>query len=95
MAGTRTGGLKASSTNRAKYGENFYKNIGSKGGSVITDKPKGFAANPELARRVGARIGLRTRKGYKWIKDIDKRHGEYINLNTGEACVIEYSRDSE
>lgn len=31
--------------------------IGAKGGSTPTKKPKGFAANPDLARTVGARGG--------------------------------------
>lgn len=34
MAGTIEGGRKAAETNRKKYGEDFYKVQGSKGGSV-------------------------------------------------------------
>jgi general stress protein YciG len=60
MAGTRTGGLKAAATNKAKHGENFYREIGKKGGK--NGHTGGFAANPVLARlagAVGGRIGKR------------------------------------
>ena len=30
MAGTRSGGLKAAATNKAKYGKGFYSRIGKK-----------------------------------------------------------------
>ena len=42
MAGNREGGLKAKAAN-LKYNPNYYKEMGSKGGSANTDKPKGFA----------------------------------------------------
>ena len=32
MAGTKEGGAKSAATNKAKYGENFYKENGAKGG---------------------------------------------------------------
>lgn len=32
MAGTKEGGMKARATNLAKYGDDFYSNIGRKGG---------------------------------------------------------------
>lgn len=32
MSGTKAGGLKAKLTNLERHGENFYKNIGKKGG---------------------------------------------------------------
>lgn len=56
MAGTTVGGLKTVETNKKKYGEDFYVKIGAKGGSVKGLK-KGFAANPELARKAGAKGG--------------------------------------
>ena len=55
MAGTAAGGKKAALTNKAKYGENFYKEIGTKGGKLGTTG--GFAANHELARIAGAKGG--------------------------------------
>lgn len=60
MSGTKAGGLAAAKTNKLKYGEGFYRNIGSRGGSVKGVK-KGFAANPEMARRAGA-LGGRASK---------------------------------
>lgn len=33
MSGTKAGGLKAAVTNKAKYGDEFYANIGRKGGA--------------------------------------------------------------
>lgn len=55
MAGTKEGGKKASLTNKEKYGEDFYKNIGSIGGKLGTTG--GFFANRELARIAGAKGG--------------------------------------
>ena len=95
MAGTREGGRRAAQTNIEKYGKDFYKDIGHKGGSAYTDKPKGFANNPELAKKVGRNIGLRTRRGYKWLGDVDNKHGRYISLETGEEVIKEYSREVE
>lgn len=66
MAGNKIGGLKASATNKLRHGEDFYKRIGAKGGIAPNATPKGFAANRELASRVG-KIGGQTssRKGVK------------------------------
>lgn len=61
MAGTKEGAKKAAATNRARYGENFYANIGRKGGKNGTTG--GFAANPELARQAGAKGGRISRRG--------------------------------
>ena len=32
MAGTKAGGLKAARTNKEKYGDDFYREMGRKGG---------------------------------------------------------------
>jgi len=61
MAGTKAGGLKAAATNRAKYGDDFYQNIGRKGGQK--GHTGGFAANPELAKLAGAKGGRKSRRG--------------------------------
>lgn len=63
MAGTIAGGKAAAATNISKYGPDFYKNIGAKGGKK--GKTGGFFANRELARLAGAkggRISRRTKK---------------------------------
>lgn len=62
MAGNREGGLKAYKTNIQKRGKNFYREIGAIGGR--NGHTGGFAANPELAKRAGAKGGARgKRKG--------------------------------
>lgn len=61
MSGTRYGGLKAAETNKQKYGREFYQNIGRKGGKACV--PKGFAVNPELAKRAGSTGGKLSKRG--------------------------------
>lgn len=63
MAGTKLGAAKARETNYAKHGRDFYARIGAMGGSKTGTKPKGFAANPELARQAGAIGGRKSRRG--------------------------------
>ena len=61
MSGTKSGGRKAAATNKAKYGKEFYANIGRRGGR--NGHTGGFAANPELARIAGAKGGKKSRRG--------------------------------
>lgn len=63
MSGTKIGGMKAAATNKAKHGDNFYARIGAKGGSAYHSKPRGFAANPEIAREAGAKGGKKSKRG--------------------------------
>lgn len=68
MAGTLAGGKAASETNKLKYGENFYKDIGRMGGKKKTDLPKGFAymkatGNTEKIREAGRKGGEISRRG--------------------------------
>lgn len=67
MSGTRAGGLKASQTNKNKYGENFYKNIGADGG--MKSRGGGFAKTGygSLAGQIGG------------IKSANKRYGTPID----------------
>lgn len=66
MSGTREGGRKAAQTNKLLHGEDFYKEIGRKGGK--NGHTGGFAANRELARIAGARGGKKSKRGKakKW-----------------------------
>jgi general stress protein YciG len=70
MPGSKIGGLKARDKNLAKN-PNFYSDIGKIGARKYMEKPKeerrprGFAANPELARKAGAVGGKRSRRGSK------------------------------
>lgn len=73
MAGTQTGGVKAASTNKTKYGADFYAMIGAKGGK--RGKTGGFASDKKgadgmtgrerarLAGSKGGRISRRTKAG--------------------------------
>ena len=63
MAGTKTGGAKAAQTNRERYGEDFYKTIGSTGGKKGTTG--GFWADRELAKRAGKLGGTISRRPRK------------------------------
>jgi general stress protein YciG len=63
MAGTKAGGQAAASTNKTKYGADFYAKIGAKGGQ--NGHTGGFFSNRELARLAGSkggRISRRTKK---------------------------------
>lgn len=62
MPGTKAGGLKAALKNKERYGNDFYRMIGSKGGQQTPSKPRGFAANHELARAAGAKGGRISRR---------------------------------
>lgn len=92
LSGTSKGGKLAAETNKRKYGEDFYKNIGSKGGSTYTEKAKGFAANPAFAKEVGRKIGRKTKKGYKWLGDFGLGRGKYIDLATGKKVILKYGK---
>lgn len=61
MAGTKAGGRKAAVTNKLKYGDNFYANIGRRGGR--NGHTGGFFANPELAKIAGAIGGRKSKRG--------------------------------
>lgn len=61
MAGTRAGGKKAAKTNKAKYGKDFYRELGRKGGK--NGHTGGFASNPELSRIAGAKGGRISKRG--------------------------------
>lgn len=60
MAGTIAGGKAAAATNKAKYGKDFYKRIGSVGGKK--GNTGGFAADRELASRAGRLGGLKSKR---------------------------------
>lgn len=60
MPGNKAGGLKARQTNFKRYGKDFYKIIGSKGGQA--SHTGGFASNPALARTAGAKGGRISRR---------------------------------
>lgn len=61
MPGTKAGGLKTAKTNYEKYGKDFYRNIGKKGGK--NGHTGGFAANPALAKIAGRKGGKVSKRG--------------------------------
>lgn len=76
MAGTKEGGMKARATNKAKYGRDYYRKIGSLGGR--NGHTGGFAANPELAKIAGSKGGKMSHRGkaQKGAKKVKKYYYE-------------------
>ena len=50
MVGTKAGGIKTRATNYKRYGKDYYRKLGKLGGEV-KGILKGFALNPELAKK--------------------------------------------
>ena len=71
MAGTSAGGKKASETNRKLHGKDFYARIGSIGGR--NGHTGGFASNPELARKAGAKGGRSSARGNSFVYTAKKK----------------------
>jgi len=68
VAGNKTGGAKAASTNKRKYGDGFYEVIGAKGGKAKV--PKGFALmDPEKVSMAGAKGGSISRRGKSKVQE--------------------------
>jgi general stress protein YciG len=64
MAGTIEGGKKAEQSNKERHGQDFYKKIGTMGGSVKTRK--GFALmSLEKRSEAGRAGGQKSRRGKK------------------------------
>ena len=61
MAGNKIGGQRAAASIKRLHGDDFYVRIGKKGGQ--NGHTGGFAAIPELARIVGRKGGLISRRG--------------------------------
>lgn len=60
MAQTKAGGIKAAKANKERYGGDFYKRIGQKGGQNGTTG--GFANDSVRARIMGAKGGRASRR---------------------------------
>ena len=68
MSGTRAGGVKTAQTNKERHGEDFYQRIGKLSNASWEKngrKPKGFAANPDLAKSAGRKGGTISRRRKK------------------------------
>lgn len=86
MSGTKAGGKKCAATNKRKYGDNWYAEIGRKGGQVKT--PKGFALNHQLARQAGRKGGLTSSKSP--ILSLEERRQEIAELLKNEEEMEAY-----
>ena len=86
MAGTPEGAKKAAETNKKKYGENFYAQIGSRSwDDPDRSRETGFALMPpELRKKHGANGG-RKNKGKKYAKKTE----EYETVETLSAIFAE------
>jgi hypothetical protein len=65
LSGTHIGGRHAAITNKERYGESFYADIALRAQEAWNRngrKPRGFAANHELARIAGAKGGRISRR---------------------------------
>lgn len=82
MTGTKAGGLKAAATNAKRYGANFYRKIGTKGGQ--NGHTGGFAANPKLARIAGSKGGHMSIRGASLKVLMGKEEGKSIRMTTQE-----------
>lgn len=80
MGGTVKGGLKAAKTNLKRHGEDYYANIGRKGGKK--SRTGGFASNKvgrdgltgvQRAKIAGAKGGHISKRKPATIEDIAKR----------------------
>ena len=80
MSGTKAGGKKAAKTNKERYGEDFYKVQGAKGGR--NGPTGGFASDRELARIAGAKGGKKSRR-------TGVRNGEGTYKRRVKKAVIE------
>lgn len=73
MSGTVSGGRKCAVTNKAKYGDDWYRKIGAIGGRNGIGKG-GFHENKALAREAGSKGGTISKRGksLKTAKSIEK-----------------------
>jgi general stress protein YciG len=86
MSGTKAGGKKAAATNKAKYGNQFYANIGREGGKK--GRTGGFYANPERAKIAGRKGGLTSSKAP--TLSLEERRQQIAELLKNEKEMEEY-----
>ena len=83
MPGTRKGGLKAVNTNKEKYGEDFYKNIGKIGGQ--NGHTGGFQQGSKLAKEAGRKGGRISKRPGKPYNDTCDLCGGLMTANCNNA----------
>ena len=62
MSGTVAGGIKTREIFYEKYGRDYFKNIGRKGGKACNPY-KGFGSSPERAMEAGRKGGKISKRG--------------------------------
>jgi general stress protein YciG len=82
MSGTVEGGQAAAKKNKKKYGADFYKRIGAKGG--LRGRTGGFFQNRELARQAGKIGGTVSRRGKVPLTEEERKHAELVKLEVME-----------
>jgi len=88
VAGNAAGGIKARDTNLKKYGKDFYRIQGHKGG--VKSRGGGFAyGDHTLAKEAGSTGGKRGKRGFKLLEDLGTK-GKYLNKVTNEVVVLSY-----
>ena len=77
MSGNRAGGLKAAKTNKDRYGDDFFKNIGTLGGKASMGSGFGLMkvgrdglTGPQRAKKWGAVGGALSKKGRNKTKEV-------------------------
>ena len=96
MPGTKIGGLKAAATNKRLHGEDFYANIGRKGGK--NGHTGGFAANPELAKAAGRKGGKISRRRPKTLQQsIDEMREKLADPEVQKALndLLDFEEDKK
>ena len=83
MAGSREGGAKASQIMKEKYGEDYYRELGRRGGK-LSGALKGFSVYPDKAKEYGKIAGKKSKRGYKWLRD-SGGHRYYISKQDGNT----------
>ena len=87
MAGTKAGGKKAAKSNMEKYGKDFFRVIGRKGGR--NGNTGGFAANPRLASIAGEKGGRASRRGGKWILTFDNEKEIFETQKLAKEYILQ------
>ena len=83
MSGTVSGGKLAAQTNKKRYGEDYYRIQGAKGGQV-SGIPKGFALSGK-ASTAGSTGGKISRRGAT----------VYVNFNGKKTSLSEVARQEQ
>lgn len=85
MAGNKAGGRKAAEVNIARYGKDFYRRIGKKGGQ--NGYSGGFSARPSLAQIAGSKGGRNSCRGAS-LATLKGLGGGAIRVSTKELYKV-------